>query len=80
MIGRFSRGTATFVYVEGVTKRKYIYYSQFHFGRAVGEKPTDAWTLMLIDRFKNLSGIPEDKPSDIAAADLQFLPLDTLVA
>ncbi len=35
---------------------------------------------MLIDRFKNLSGIPEDKPSDIAAADLQFLPLDALVA
>lgn len=82
MIGRSSRDIAVSeaVYVESVAKIKPSFTRNSTLGDLLTKADPDQLTLALIEQFKLNSGIfPEDKPADIAEADLHFLPLRALV-
>ncbi|RRJ67857.1 glycosyl hydrolase [Paenibacillus oralis] len=82
MIGRSSRdiAAAEAVYVESAAKIRPSFTRNSTLGDLLTKADPDQLTLALIEQFKLNSGIfPEDKPADIAAADLHFLPLRALV-
>lgn len=83
LIGRSSRdiAAAAAVYVESAVKRKRSFTRNSTLGDLLAGGEPDRLTLELIEQFKVNSGIfPEDKPADIAQADLHFLPLRALVS
>ncbi|KFN09869.1 glycoside hydrolase family 3 C-terminal domain-containing protein [Paenibacillus macerans] len=83
LIGRSSRdiAAAEAVYVESAVKLKPSFTRNSTLGDLLAKAAPDPLTLALIEQFKLNSGIfPEDKPADIAAADLHFLPLRALVS
>ncbi|MGZ7442395.1 glycoside hydrolase family 3 C-terminal domain-containing protein [Paenibacillus sp. TH7-28] len=82
MIGRSSRdiAVAEAVYVESAAKIRPSFTRNSTLGDLLTKAAPDQLTLALIEQFKLNSGIfPEDKPADIAEADLHFLPLRALV-
>lgn len=83
LIGRSSRdiAAAEAVYVESAVKLRPSFTRNSTLGDLLTKAAPDPLTLALIEQFKLNSGIfPEDKPADIAAADLHFLPLRALVS
>lgn len=82
MIGRSSRdiAAAEAVYVGSAAKIRPSFTRNSTLGDLLTKADPDQLTLALIEQFKLNSGIfPEDKPADIAEADLHFLPLRALV-
>lgn len=83
LIGRSSRDIAAeaSVYVESTAKRERRFTRNSTLGDLLAGGKLDRLTLELMEQFKANSGIfPEDKPADIAEADLHFLPLRALVS